>query len=228
MRVHVALGPAEFPGTALDGRAALVVDVLRATTSVVAACAAGCRTVIPVPDEAAARRAASRFPPGECLLAGERDGDPIEGFRLRQFSPRVHPERVAGRAIVSPPRTGPRHADRGRRRRRRGGRAHQCRRGGALGARVRRDLTVLCSGEKGAFCLEDAVCAGFVVEALARDGARDLRPTECRPRRAAPRRSPTRHWSWWRARGRPRSRLCALCKGARSAASPRALERRPA
>jgi phosphosulfolactate phosphohydrolase-like enzyme len=50
MHVHVALGPAEFPAAPLDGRAALVIDVLRATTSVVAACAAGCRSVIPVPD----------------------------------------------------------------------------------------------------------------------------------------------------------------------------------
>jgi len=50
MRVHVALTPAEFGSASLAGRAALVVDVFRATTSVVAACAAGCRAVIPVPD----------------------------------------------------------------------------------------------------------------------------------------------------------------------------------
>ena len=107
MRVHVALGPAEFGGAVLDGRTALVVDVLRATTSVVAACAAGCRTVIPVPDEASARRAASRFPPGECLLAGERDGDPIEGFPLGKSPREFTPERVAGRALVLTTTTGP-------------------------------------------------------------------------------------------------------------------------
>jgi len=72
-----------------------------------------------------------------------------------------------------------------------------------------RDLTVLCSGEKGAFCLEDAVCAGFVVEALARDGARDLRPTDApSPRGASP--SPTRDAS----RELVETRRCALpCTG---------------
>jgi len=179
MRVHVALGPAEFSGADLEGRAALVVDVLRATTSVVAACAAGCRTVIPVPDEAAARRAASRFPAGECLLAGERGGDPIVGFDLGNSPREFTAERVAGRAIVLTTTNGT-HA--------------MLTAGAAAAAAVAaltnaaaaarwamasgRDLTVLCSGERGAFCLEDAVCAGFVVDALARVGAGDLRLTD--------------------------------------------------
>ena len=63
MRVHVALTPAEFPGLALGDRAAVVVDVLRATTTVVAACAAGCARIVPVADRDAARgrrRAVSR------------------------------------------------------------------------------------------------------------------------------------------------------------------------
>ena len=179
MRVHVALGPSEFSGADLEGRAALVVDVLRATTSVVAACAAGCRTVIPVPDEAAARRAAGRFSAGECLLAGERGGDPIVGFDLGNSPREFTAERVAGRAIVLTTTNGT-HA--------------MLTAGAAAAAAVAaltnaaaaarwamasgRDLTVLCSGERGAFCLEDAVCAGFVVDALAREGAGDLRLTD--------------------------------------------------
>ena len=47
MRVDVALTPSEFAGASLAGGAALVIDVLRASTSVVAACAAGCRQVMP-------------------------------------------------------------------------------------------------------------------------------------------------------------------------------------
>ena len=49
MRVHVALTPGDFPDLALGGKAALVVDVLRATSMVVAAFGAqeaahlGCR-----------------------------------------------------------------------------------------------------------------------------------------------------------------------------------------
>jgi phosphosulfolactate phosphohydrolase-like enzyme len=60
MRVHVALTPAEFPGLALEDRAAVAVDVLRATTTLVAACAAGCARIVPVADPAGAEAADPR------------------------------------------------------------------------------------------------------------------------------------------------------------------------
>jgi 2-phosphosulfolactate phosphatase len=179
MHVHVALGPAEFGAAGLDGRAALVIDVLRATTSVVTACAAGCRSVIPVPDEAAARRVAGRFPAGACLLAGERGGDPIPGFDLGNSPLEFTRDRVEGRVIVFTTTNGtgamlaaaPAAAI-----------AVAALTNAAAAARWSlargTDLTVLCAGERGAFCLEDAVCAGFVMEALAADGARDLRLTD--------------------------------------------------
>ncbi|HJR03778.1 MAG TPA: 2-phosphosulfolactate phosphatase, partial [Methylomirabilota bacterium] len=60
MRVHVSLTPAEFPGAPLAGRVALAVDVLRATTASVAACDAGCRRLVPVPDAETAEAMAAR------------------------------------------------------------------------------------------------------------------------------------------------------------------------
>lgn len=176
MHVHVALGPAEFSAARLDGRAALVIDVLRATTSVVAACVAGCRSVIPVPDESAARRVAGRFPAGECLLAGERGGDPIPGFDLGNSPLEFTADRVSGRVIVLTTTNGTNTMLA----------AATCAVGAVAaltnaGAAARwalergTDLTLLCSGERGGFCLEDAVCAGFVVDGLASDGAGALR-----------------------------------------------------
>ena len=179
MHVHVALGPAEFAAAPLDGRAALVIDVLRATTSVVAACAAGCRSVIPVPDEAAARRVAGRFPPGECLLAGARVVAPIPGFDLGNSPLAFTSARVGGRVIVLTTTNGTNTML-----------AAATAAAGAVasltnaGAAARwarergADLTLLCSGERGGFCLEDAVCAGFVVDALASDGTSGLRLTD--------------------------------------------------
>src|SRR2546428_12536138 len=89
MRVHVALTPAEFPRLPLAGRTALVVDVLRATTTVVAACVAGCAGGIPVatPEEA---RAAAVSRPG-LLLAGERNGAVIPAFALRKSPVQCEP-----------------------------------------------------------------------------------------------------------------------------------------
>jgi 2-phosphosulfolactate phosphatase len=167
MRLHVALGPAEFAGLALEGHAAIVVDVMRAATTVVAACAAGCRRVIPVADAAAARAEGRALPPGEALLGGERGGEPIVGFDLGNSPLEYTPERVSGRTIVLTTTNGTA--------------AMLAARGAAAGAvaaltnvaavarwvvRQGRDTTVLCAGEAGAFSLEDAVCAGLVVEAV--------------------------------------------------------------
>jgi 2-phosphosulfolactate phosphatase len=100
MRVHVALTPGEFPDLALDGRAALVVDVLRATSMVIAAFDAGCARVIPVMGAAEARERARALAPAAVLLAGEHGGEHIEGFDLGNSPLDCTPERVGGRSIL--------------------------------------------------------------------------------------------------------------------------------
>ena len=54
------------------GRATIVIDVIRATTSIATALAAGADRVIPVPTVEKARKEAARD--GEALLCGERRG----------------------------------------------------------------------------------------------------------------------------------------------------------
>src|SRR5262249_27575662 len=100
MQVHVAFMPGEFPELELAGRVALVVDVFRATSMVVAAFGAGCARVIPVASEAAARERAAALAPEPVLLAGERGGDPIDGFDLGNSPLECTPERVGGRTLV--------------------------------------------------------------------------------------------------------------------------------
>lgn len=167
MRLHVALSPVEFSGLALDGGAAVVVDVLRATTTVVAACAAGCRRIVPVGSAEAAVACATALPPGEALLAGERAGERIASFDLGNSPLEFTPERVAGRTIVLTTTNGT---------------AAMLAAGTARVAAVAaltnvgaaacwaleqgRDVTVLCAGEQGAFSLEDAVCSGLLVGRL--------------------------------------------------------------
>jgi 2-phosphosulfolactate phosphatase len=164
MRVHVALSPAEFPEAPLSGRAALAVDVLRATTVAVAACEAGCRRLVPVPDAAAAL--ALRDGP-DILLAGERGGEAIAGFHLGNSPAEFTPARVAGRIVVLTTTNGT---------------AAMLAAAGAaavgLGALTNvtaaarwallqgRDICILCAGDNGAFSLEDAVCAGLLVASL--------------------------------------------------------------
>jgi 2-phosphosulfolactate phosphatase len=166
MRVHVALTPAEFGESPLSGRTALAVDVLRATTAAVAACAAGCRRVVPVPDQAAAESLAARDG-DDVLLAGERGGEAIAGFHLGNSPVEFTADRVAGRTVILTTTNGTAAMLTAAEAAAAGLAALSnltAAAGWALGEG--RDVCILCAGDSGAFSLEDAVCAGLLVARL--------------------------------------------------------------
>ncbi len=78
--LHVHLLPQLVPQGALAGATAVVIDVLRATTTIVYALAAGCSSVRPVLEIEEAHQTADRMSAGSVILAGERGGLPIPGF----------------------------------------------------------------------------------------------------------------------------------------------------
>ncbi len=164
MRVHVALSPSEFADAPVSGRTVLAVDVLRATSAAVAACEAGCRRVVPVPDEAAAE--ALRDGAG-VVLAGERGGHPIPGFDLGNSPDEFTRARVEGRTVVLTTTNGTAAMMRAATGAAAGLAALTNVTAAAGWARDQgRDVTILCAGDNGAFSLEDAVCAGLLVARL--------------------------------------------------------------
>lgn len=98
--VHVHLLPSLIPADALDGGVAVAIDVLRATTSMVHALAAGSDAVIPCLEVEEARRVAAALRPARGLLAGERQGVPIPGFDLGNSPSTFTPEACSGRTVV--------------------------------------------------------------------------------------------------------------------------------
>lgn len=80
--VHVHLVPELARPGRLSGGLAVVIDVLRATTSIVQALAAGCECVRPCACVEEARALAGSMRVGRVLLAGERDGVALPGFDL--------------------------------------------------------------------------------------------------------------------------------------------------
>ena len=68
-KVYVHLLPDHIPPGALQGGIAVVVDVLRASTMIVHALAAGCDAVVPCLEVDDARRLAADLPPGRALDA---------------------------------------------------------------------------------------------------------------------------------------------------------------
>lgn len=82
----------------LAGAPVAVIDVLRATTTIVHALAAGARDVIPCLDIAQAREAAGKRPGS--VLGGERQGKKIQGFDLGNTPTDYQQEIVGGRTVV--------------------------------------------------------------------------------------------------------------------------------
>ena len=98
LKVHFL--PALTSPEELAGGAVVVIDVLRATTTIIHAVAAGAREVIPCLEIDDARRVASGFPPGAALLGGERGGVKIEGFDLGNSPEEYNGATVGGKTVV--------------------------------------------------------------------------------------------------------------------------------
>jgi 2-phosphosulfolactate phosphatase len=77
-----------------------VVDVLRATTVMVRALAAGAEAVVPCGEIDEARSVAAAMPAGSAVLGGERQGLPIEGFDLGNSPASYTEEACRGKTVV--------------------------------------------------------------------------------------------------------------------------------
>jgi len=165
--IDVALTLEELSRISLPEVTAVMIDALRASTTIVTALANGAQMVVPVatPEEAAAR--ARDWPGGDTLLGGEREGAPPPGFECGNSPAEYTPDRVAGRRLIFTTTNGTRALLAL-------ARAQQV----AVAAFVNAAAVVrwlasapggalfVCAGEAGRFCLEDAICAGLLVERL--------------------------------------------------------------
>nr|WP_123784846.1 2-phosphosulfolactate phosphatase [Pirellula staleyi] len=98
-RVVVHLLPSQATTPITAGKTVAVIDVLRATTTIVTAMAAGAARVVPLleVDEARARAAAI----GEsALLGGERHGKRIDGFHFGNSPAEYTRDKLAGKTLV--------------------------------------------------------------------------------------------------------------------------------
>ena len=162
MHVHVAFTPDE-PAAAPVG---IVVDVIRATSSIAQALAAGYERVLCCAeiDEARELRASLG---DEAVVGGERNAVVVDGFDVGA-SPREFAEGAKARTLILTTTNGTRAILTA---------ASRCEvvllgsllNLSALAAEVRRaggDVAIVCSGFKGAFALDDAYCAGRIVASL--------------------------------------------------------------
>ena len=168
--LDLCFSPELLPLYELGGKVAVIVDILRASSTIVTALGEGVSHVFPV---ATLEECAALGQQQGCLTAAERDGLPAAGFDLGNspfgFLDLARP--VRGQALTISTTNGTAAL-------RRSLAAEAVVVGAFLNLaavanfcqRQQRDVLVVCAGWKGQFCLEDTVFGGALAERLAAAG----------------------------------------------------------
>lgn len=165
--VKVHLLPTLFEPEEVRGGIAVIIDVLRASTTITHGLAHGAKAVIPVGEVDDARRLAADHLPGSMLLGGEREGLLIEGFDLDNNPFAYSPEVVAGKTIVFTTSNGTKALLRA-------SEADRILIGSFVNLQAvvntlvadSRPIHLVCAGTQGKITLEDVLCAGGICHRL--------------------------------------------------------------
>jgi len=98
--LHVHFLPALTTPEALRDGIVVVLDILRASTTITTALMNGASEVIPFQEVSDAEAAAKNYPRKTIILGGERGGLPIPGFDCGNSPCEYRPERVAGKKVL--------------------------------------------------------------------------------------------------------------------------------
>ena len=177
MKIDVYFTPLGLNAGDLTGRGVVVIDVLRATSSIVTALSAGAKAIVPAATSEEAVRLTANLERDGIVLAGERRMVKIEGFGLGNSPREMTPDAVRGKTVFLATTNGTP--------------ALVAAQGGdpvlvaaalnfsAVADRARAvfaergDLVIICAGREKQFALEDAYTAGRLIKAV-KKGARKV------------------------------------------------------
>lgn len=151
----------------LSGKTVVVIDVLRATSTILTALANGCPEVIPVVEPEEAFAVAGRLGRDRCLLGGERKGIKIPGFDLGNSPAEYKREIVSGKTVLLCTTNGTAALNEAQS-------AAEVLIGAFLNMnkvtsylkQVTREIVLFCAGKERTPALEDLLCAGMIVDHL--------------------------------------------------------------
>lgn len=149
----------------LKDKNVIIIDVLRSSTTMAVALSNGAKEIIPADNVTTAAKIARGT--GNSLLCGEREGKIVEGFDLGNSPLEYKREVVDDKSLVFSTTNGTSSIVKAKH-------SESC----AIASFVnlseivkhietrRKDLVIICSGKLGNFSLEDAVCAGVIINQI--------------------------------------------------------------
>ena len=148
-------------------RTVVVIDVLRACSTINTALSRGARAVMPVADMAEAGKIAANLDPDVYRLGGERDGTKIDGYHLGNSPTEYTADVVEKRDIILNTTNGTRALAQATS-------AEHLVAACFLNARrvvdfvqeVTDEVTIVCAGDENRLALEDTLCAGLLLDRL--------------------------------------------------------------
>lgn len=161
----------------LKDKNVIILDVLRATTTMTIALANGAKEIIPTESIATAVRIAKGSK--NSLLCGERNGKIVDGFNLGN-SPTEYTEAVVkDKSLIFSTTNGTLAIIKSKF-------AKTCLLASFINLTaivdyvnsINEDFTIICSGKLNDFCLEDAVCAGMLLNKLSAGRNLEMRDSE--------------------------------------------------
>ena len=173
MELSLYTHPSDFSETQAKGKTVVVVDVLRASSTIVHACENGVERIIPVASVEDATKLLPTLDRKKTLMGGERDGMPIEGFDLGNSPMEYASKVVKGKTLIFSTSNGTVAITRS-------ASAKEIVLGcflnlSAVATHVissrAKKVAVLCAGDLGRLSLEDFVCGGYLVDRIV-DGTR--------------------------------------------------------
>jgi 2-phosphosulfolactate phosphatase len=196
MRIHTYFTLPEVESAELVEATVVVIDVLRATTTIIEALANGARAIYPTDSTEEAVRLAASLGREDTLLCGERKGLKIEGFDLGNSPHEFTVEAVLDKKVVMSTTNGTKALGVVQE----GARILVCAFTNltAVARAVANDehLVLICAGREDRFSLDDALCAGHLIQSIMddRDEEPELNDASRASRALASARKPTRRF----------------------------------
>jgi 2-phosphosulfolactate phosphatase len=180
-QIDVFSSARSFQEEDLRGKTAVIIDVLRATSTITTAISNGAKGVIAVADMSDASKIAQNLDPSRYLLCGEKNGVKIDGYHLGNSPLEYTSDKVSGKTLILNTTNGTKAISRSNL-------ALQIYIGSFLNLtavvnqlkKIDTDIVLVCSGWRNRLSLEDMLCAGQIIHELnggslpehALDGAR--------------------------------------------------------